>query len=473
MSEETVSAELSAETRGRLAEVYAAILSRAPEHDIDPTLDRVADVLDLLGNPHRAYKSVHVTGTNGKTSTARIVESLIRAHGLRTGRFTSPHLTSVTERIAIYGEPITAERFIETYDDVIPYIQMIDDRSVAGGGPRLSFFEVLTVMAYAAFADAPIDVAVVEVGLGGRWDSTNVIDAEVAVITPIAVDHTRWLGNTITEIAFEKAGIIKAGATVVSAVQPDEAATQIAQRAAEVGATVLSEEAPTEGAQVQAGALVVLDRKVAVGGQVITVQTPAAVYEDLMLPLHGEYQAHNALLALVAAEALLSGGRALAGDTVQEGLGQVTSPGRLEVVSSSPTVIADAAHNPAGAEALITGLEEAFSLKRLIAVVAMMADKDAEGFLAALEPEIDAVVVTTMQTDRAFVVDDLADIALDVFGEDRVFRAESLPDAIEAAAALAESELDAGTGLGAGVIVTGSVVLAADARLLFGRGETA
>lgn len=473
MSEETVSAELSAETRGRLAEVYAAILSRAPEHDIDPTLDRVADVLDLLGNPHRAYKSVHVTGTNGKTSTARIVESLIRAHGLRTGRFTSPHLTSVTERIAIDGEPITAERFIETYDDVIPYIQMIDDRSVAGGGPRLSFFEVLTVMAYAAFADAPIDVAVVEVGLGGRWDSTNVIDAEVAVITPIAVDHTRWLGNTITEIAFEKAGIIKAGATVVSAVQPDEAATQIAQRAAEVGATVLSEEAPTEGAQVQAGALVVLDRKVAVGGQVITVQTPAAVYEDLMLPLHGEYQAHNALLALVAAEALLSGGRALAGDTVQEGLGQVTSPGRLEVVSSSPTVIADAAHNPAGAEALITGLEEAFSLKRLIAVVAMMADKDAEGFLAALEPEIDAVVVTTMQTDRAFVVDDLADIALDVFGEDRVFRAESLPDAIEAAAALAESELDAGTGLGAGVIVTGSVVLAADARLLFGRGETA
>nr|WP_142120842.1 folylpolyglutamate synthase/dihydrofolate synthase family protein [Rarobacter faecitabidus] len=447
--------------RERLAEVYAAILSRAPEHDIDPTLDRVRDVLDLLGNPHLAYKAIHITGTNGKTSTARMAEALIRAHGLRTGRFTSPHLSSVTERIAIDGEPISPERFIDTYDDVIPYVEMIDGRSQENGGPRLSFFEVLTVMAYAAFADAPVDVAIVEVGLGGRWDSTNVIEAEVAVLTPIAIDHTRWLGSTIDEIAFEKSGIIHAGATVVSARQPEAAAALIADRASEVGAVVVR-----EGADLR-----VLDRKVAVGGQMVTLQTPAATYEDLLIPLHGEYQAHNALLALTAAEALLGGGRSLTGDVVQEGFAEVTSPGRLEVVSTSPTVIVDAAHNPAGGEALVAALAEAFALQRVVAVVAMMADKDAESFLSVLEPEIEAVVVTTMPTERAYEVDDLAEIALDVFGEDRVYRAENLPDAIEAAAALAESGSDESSPLTTGVVVTGSVVLAAHGRTLFGRDE--
>ncbi|GAA2523409.1 bifunctional folylpolyglutamate synthase/dihydrofolate synthase [Rarobacter incanus] len=443
----------------RLGVVYAEILSRAPEHDIDPTLDRVRDVLDLLGNPQRAYKAVHVTGTNGKTSTSRMVESLVRAHGLRTGRFTSPHLTSVTERIAIDGEPISAERFIETYDDVIPYISMIDERSVAGGGPRLSFFEVLTVMAYAAFADAPIDVAIVEVGMGGRWDSTNVIDAQVSVITPIALDHVRWLGSSIAEIAAEKAGIIKSGATAIVATQPPAARRVIEARIAELGVLEVSE---PDG-------YCVMDRTVAVGGQVVTVRTPAAVYEDVMIPLHGRYQAHNAAAALAATEALMGSGRALDGAVVQEAFGTVTSPGRLELVSSSPVVIVDAAHNPAGAQALVESLDEAFALRRVVAVVAMMSDKEAEGFLAELEPHVSDVVVTSMPTDRAFEIEELAEIADDVFGDDRVYRASTLADAIDAAAALAESDMAEVSGVGGGVIVTGSVVLAAHARTLFGR----
>jgi len=444
-----------------LNEVYAGIIARAPEHDIDPTLDRVARVLDLMGDPHRAYRTVHLTGTNGKTSSARMIERLVREHGLRTGRFTSPHLSSVTERIAIDGEPISPEGFIAAWHDVEPYVAMVDAESQASGGPRLSFFEVLTVMAFAAFADTPVDVAIVEVGMGGRWDSTNVVDGEVAVLTPIAIDHTRWLGRTVTEIAHEKAGIIKADAVVVSAVQPEAAEREIRERVAEVHATLL-----TDGEE-----LAVVERTLGVGGQLVTLRTPGGVYQDVFVPLHGEHQAHNALLALAATEALLSGGRPLDGAVVEAAFGDVQSPGRLEVVRSSPTVLVDAAHNPAAAQVLVDALEETFGFRRLVGVFGAMADKDVEGVLAILEPVLAEIVVTSIASSpRAMDVTDLAEIAVDVFGEDRVHVLPVLAEALEEAVTLAEQDDAVGVGLGAGVIVAGSVVLAAEARQAFGLG---
>lgn len=436
-------------------EVYAGILERAPEHDIDPTLDRVAAVCELLGDPQKAYRVVHLTGTNGKTSTARMVERLVREHGLRTGRFTSPHLHRVTERIAVDGEPISDEAFVATWQDVAPYVHMVDVREQEAGRPRLSFFEVFTVMAFAAFADAPVDVAVIEVGMGGRWDATNVADGEVAVITPVAYDHERWLGHTLVEIAGEKSGIVKDGATLVLSKQEEDAEGVILHAAAEHGARVVR-----EGVDID-----VVDRQVAVGGQLLTLRGSGGVYTDVFLPLHGEHQAHNALAALAAVEALIAGGGALDGSVVEAAFADVDSPGRLELVRSSPTVLVDGAHNPAGAEALVAAVEEAFHFQRVVGVVGVMADKDPENILAVLEPVLAEVVVTRASNPRAMEVDDLAEVAIDVFGEDRVHVRERLDDAVTLAADLAEQEVDRG----AAVLVTGSIFLVAEARVLTGR----
>jgi dihydrofolate synthase/folylpolyglutamate synthase len=443
-----------------LDRIWAHIVARAPEHDFDPTLARVARVFEILGDPQHSFRSIHLTGTNGKTSTARMTERLVREHGLRTGLFTSPHLTSVTERIQIDGAPISAQGFVDTWNDVYPYIQIVDGELSAAGQSQLSFFEVLTVVAFAAFADAPVDVAVVEVGMGGEWDSTNVIDAEVAVVTPIALDHQRWLGNTVEEIASVKAGIVKDGATVVSAVQPEGAAEVLADAAARRHARLLR-----EGEE-----LAVVERTVAVGGQMLTLRTPGGVYQDVYLPLFGEHQAHNALLALAAGEALLTGGRALDGAVVEAAFGDATSPGRLEVVRSSPTVVVDAAHNPAGVDALVAALDEAFAFTRLVGVVGILGDKDAEGVLAALEPVLAEIVVTQSSSPRSTPPDELAEIANDVFGEDRAHVADQLSEALQVAVDLAEAGDETGVGTGTGVLVTGSVIMAADARILLGRG---
>ena len=447
--------EAAAAARRAADEVYAGILERAPEHDIDPTLDRVAAVCELLGDPQKAYRVVHLTGTNGKTSTARMVERLVREHGLRTGRFTSPHLHRVTERIAIDGEPISDEQFVATWQDVAPYVHMVDVKEQEAGRPRLSFFEVFAVMAFAAFADAPVDVAVVEVGMGGRWDATNVADGEVAVITPVAHDHERWLGHTLVEIAGEKAGIIKDGATLVLSRQEEDAEGVILQAAAERGARVVR-----EGVDID-----VVERRVAVGGQLLTLRGTGGVYTDVFLPLHGEHQAHNALAALAATEALMAGGGALDASVVEVAFADMDSPGRLELVRSSPTVLVDGAHNPAGAEALVAAVEEAFAFQSVVGVVGVMADKDPENILAVLEPVLDHVVVTRASSPRAMEVDDLAEIARDVFGEDRVHVRERLDDAVTLAADLAERDVERG----AAVLVTGSIVLVAEARTLFGR----
>ena len=280
---------MTADERARLAEIERAIIARRPEHSIDPTLDRITALVDLLGDPHRAYPVIHLTGTNGKTSTARMTERLLRARGLRTGLFTSPHLTSIRERICVDGEPLSAEQFITAYEEIEPYLDLVD----ASQPSRLSFFEVLVGMAFATFADAPVDVAVIEVGIGGTWDNTNVADGAVAVLTPISIDHVRWLGSTIEEIATEKAGIIQPGAVAVIAQQPPAAAPILLRRAAEVGATVARE-------GLEFG---VLRRELAVGGQRVDVRGLLGDYDDLFLPLFGAYQAGNLACAIAAVEA--------------------------------------------------------------------------------------------------------------------------------------------------------------------------
>jgi len=451
----------------RLREVYQAILTRAPEHDVVPSLDRIAALCRLLGDPQTAFEAVHVTGTNGKTSTTRMIERLLREHGLRTGRFVSPHLNDVRERIAVDGVMLEPERFIEVYDEIAPYLDLVDAQSAAEGAPRLSFFEVLVAMAYAAFADTPVDVGVIEVGLGGSWDATNVVDGKVAVITPIGLDHERFLGHDLASIATEKAGIIKPGAIAVIAQQPEEAAQVLLARAVDVGATVLR----------QGYEFGLIGREVAVGGQVLTLQGNGQVYEDIYLPLHGVHQAYNAAAALAAVEALLisSGGfRSTEGgsegsggldiDIVRAAFADVDSPGRMEVVRRSPTVLIDAAHNPAGAATLAGSLEEAFGFNSLIGLVAVLEDKDAEGILGELEPVLDEVVITRTSSPRSMDPTDLGEIASDVFGEDRVKIFDRLDDALDYAMGRAEE----GGQIGGGVLATGSVTMAADVRLLLG-----
>jgi dihydrofolate synthase/folylpolyglutamate synthase len=441
------------------AAAAAELLARVPESIIAPTLDRMTALVELLGDPQRSAPAIHITGTNGKTSTARMVDSLLRSFGLHTGSYTSPHLTTPRERILLDGEPIAEERFVAGYLEIAPYLQLVDARSLAVGGPPLSFFEAMTALAYACFADAPIEVGVIEVGMGGRWDATNVIDAVVAVITPVSLDHVEYLGADIAAIAAEKAGIIKPGAVAVLGQQEPAAAEVLLREAVLVDATVARE-------GLEFG---VMRREVAVGGQLLTLRgLGGGEYEDVFLPLHGAHQAHNASLALAAVEAFLGGGRgSLDAEVVRAGFADATSPGRLEIVRRSPTVVLDAAHNPAGAQALAAAVADSFAFDHLIGVIAILADKDAVGVLSALEPVLDQVVVTASSSPRALPVADLAALAREIFGTDRVTVEPRLADAIETAIGMAEESGDLG---GHGVLITGSVATAGEARALLGRG---
>jgi dihydrofolate synthase/folylpolyglutamate synthase len=437
------------------AEVEAALLARWPESKLEPSLDRIRALTELLGDPQRSYPVVHLTGTNGKTSTSRMIDTLLSARGLRTGRFTSPHVESMTERISVDGEPLTEEAFVQAYLDVAPFAEVIDAQSEH----PLSFFETVVGMAYAAFADAPVDAAVVEVGRGGSWDATNVVEATVAVVTPIAVDHARYLGDRAEEIAVEKAGIIKPGSTVVVAEQTEDVMAVLMGRAHEVGASVVRE-------GIDFG---VVSRLAAVGGQVLTLRGLRGEYDDLFLPLYGAHQAQNAALALAAVEAF-AGDDPLSEELVREAFASVTSPGRLEVLRRGPTILLDAAHNPHGAAAAVEAIRDSFTFDPLVGVVGVMADKDVEGLLAELEPVLSEIVCTRNSTDRSMRPADLAEIANDIFGEHRVRVADRLDDAIEVAVTLAETGGALGESIGAGgVLVTGSVVTVGEARVLLRR----
>ena len=453
-----------------LFQVEHLLDQRWPETKIEPSTARIAALMELLGSPQLSYPCIHIAGTNGKTSVARMVDALLIAFSRRTGRTTSPHLQSAVERIAIDGTPVSPAVYVDTYREIEPFVQLVDQQSQADGGPAMSKFEVVTAMALAAFADAPVDVGVIEVGLGGRWDATNVVNAQVAVITPIGVDHAEYLGSDLATIAGEKAGIIKkhAGDDLV----PTEAVAVIAQQAPEVMEVILAQTVRADAAVAREGSeFAVLSRQVAIGGQLLELQGLGGVYPEIFLPLHGEHQAHNAVVALAAVEAFFGAGadRQLDIDTVRTGFAAATSPGRLERMRTAPTVFVDAAHNPAGAAALAQALAEEFDFRFLVGVVGVMADKDVDGILTALEPVLDQVVVTHNGSPRAMDVAELTLLAEERFGPERVVSAATPADAIEAATALVE-EAGADEGLsGTGIVITGSVVTAGAARTLFGK----
>jgi dihydrofolate synthase / folylpolyglutamate synthase len=441
----------------RYLEVERAIQARSVEWDIDPTVERIAALMDLLGRPQRNYPVIHLTGTNGKTSTARMIDALLRERHLRVGRYTSPQLWTMRERIVIDGEPISEEGFVAAYEEILPMVEMVDAQYEVS----LSFFEVITAMAYAAFADAPIDVAVVEVGMGGSWDATNVVEADVAVITPIAVDHTDYLPDTVEGIAEEKGGIIKPGSIAVLAEQQVPVAEVLLERVAETGAQVARE-------GMEFG---IVHRDIALGGQSLAIKGLRGGYDGIFLPLFGEHQARNAAVALAAVEAFAApneGDEQLDPELVRTALAEVASPGRLEVVRRSPTVLVDAAHNPAGMAATAAAVEEAFTFTRLIGLVAIMGDKDVAGILEPLEPLLTEIVVTRNHAPRSLEPQRLATIATEIFGAERVHVAARMDDAIETAVNLAE---ETGEFSGHGVLITGSVVTAGDARLLMGGEE--
>ncbi|MFC7649153.1 bifunctional folylpolyglutamate synthase/dihydrofolate synthase [Streptosporangium lutulentum] len=429
-------------------------MERGVEWDFEPGIGRIAALMDLLGSPQHSYPVVHIAGTNGKSSTTRMIETLLRERNLRVGRFISPHLVSMRERISVDGLPLSEERFAEVYEDIAPYLEMIDAQ-----GRQLSFFETLTAMAFAAFADAPVDVAVIETGMGGSFDATNVADGAVAVITPISLDHVKYLGPDVETIAGEKAGIIKPGAIAVIAQQELPAAAVLMQKAAEVGATVARE-------GLEFG---VISRELAIGGQLLHLKGLKGTYEEVLLPLYGAHQANNAACALAAVEALTGGDDPLDSELVRQAFLQMRSPGRLEVVRRGPTVLVDAAHNPAGMRATLDAVQESFDFAKLIGVVAVSEDKDVEGILDLLEPLMDEIVVTRNSSPRSMDVDDLAALAEEIFGMDRVHQVERMDGAIDRAIGMVDA---LGEFSGAGVLITGSVVTAGDARLLLKADET-
>ena len=453
-----------------LALVEAELDKRWPETKIEPSTARISALMDLLGSPQKAYPSIHVAGTNGKTSVTRMIDALLTAFHRRTGRTTSPHLQMATERISIDGRPVSPRTYVDTYNEIAPFVEMIDAQSEAAGGPRMSKFEVVTAMAFAAFAEAPVEVAVIETGLGGRWDATNVVDGEIAVITPIGLDHVEFLGDDLSTIAGEKAGIFKKAPELLV---PRDTVAILAKQEPEVSEVLLRAAVQADAAVARAGSeFTVLGRQIAVGGQQLELQGLGGVYTDIFLPLHGEHQAHNASLALAAVEAFFGAGpdRQLDQDTVREAFATVVNPGRLERVRNAPTVFLDAAHNPHGAAALAAALTDEFDFRKLVGVVSVMADKDVGAILEALEPVFDDIVVTHNGSGRAMDVDALADIAVAKFGDERVVVASTLPDALETAIGLAEEVAEPGEAVsGAGVVVTGSVVTVGAARTLFGK----
>ena len=437
---------ISPDDQARIDAIEKALLARWPETRIAPTLDRISALVDILGSPQLSYPTIHVGGTNGKTTTSRMIDSLLFEMGLRTGRFTSPHLESYLERISINGQPIDAKELIFSFNDISPYLDLMDSKF----DNPISFFEAITALAFAAFAEHPIDVGVIEVGMGGQWDATNVVNADVSVITPIGLDHMEYLGNTITEIAATKAGIIKEQGFIVLAQQTPEAAVELLRRAAEVGADIAR-----EGLEYS-----IDSRAIAVGGQLISITGLRGHYDDIFLPLHGKHQASNAAAALIAVEAFF-GEQDLDIDAVRAGFANVTSPGRCEVIHRDPTIILDAAHNPHGAKAIAETMQSEFTFDDVTGIVALMADKDALGILEALEPVMNQIIVTTNYSERSMKVSDLNKLAMQVFGADRVFAEETLQAAIDRAVKDAIRPLSDES---LAILITGSVVTVGEAR---------
>lgn len=437
--------------------IVAELNSRTGENRISPTLQRIQVLQEYLGNPHLAYKVIHVAGTNGKTTTSRMIESLLREAGLTIGLTTSPHLQDVRERIQINGQSIDLEEFVDTYHEIKPIVDVVEERL----DQKISFFEFITAMAFSAFATSAVDVAVIEVGMGGTWDATNVVNPSVAVITPIDLDHQQFLGDTISEIAGEKAGVIKPETVVVSAVQHPDAKTVLIQAAKKsvVDITFADEHFGLE------------NRQPAVGGQVVSLRGHFETYDAVVLPLFGEHQAQNASLALAAIEKFFGVNvdrRKLSQDIVTAGFGKVTSPGRLEIIQRNPTVLLDVAHNPHGAYALRKALMSEFDFQYLVMVVAMFKDKDMSGYFDNMQGAIDHIIVTNLGHERSAETQELSELARLHFGETPIESVEKLADAYARAVELID-EFAMSEYMGTGILISGSVYTVGAARSLLKR----
>ncbi len=461
-----VAEEVTSEVLDEYRQVREQLQRRWPENKIAPDLARIEALMDLLGRPQTSAPVIHIAGTNGKSSTARMTECLLRSFGLTTGLFTSPDLGDIRQRISLNGQPISEQRFSEVYRDVEPYVAMVDAESAAHGGPEMTMFEILTALAFACFADAPVDVMVIEVGMGGRWDATNVVEPDVAVVTPIGLDHVDYLGGSLTSIAVEKSGIIKPGSEVVLAGQSPEAAAVLLARCADVG------QAPVrEGSEFG-----VQQRHVAVGGQMITLFTPRGTYQGVFLPVHGVHQSTNAAVALAAVEAFLgseatgrAGSARLNPDVIREGFATVESPARLERVASDPVVIVDGAHNRHAMDAIAVALGEAFAFDHTIAIVGVMADKDVEQIAPAVGAFASTIIATTNPTSRGLPAAQLAErVAAGLTARPAADRptievVDRPHQALEVARAHARELPDETT---VGIVVTGSIMLAGAVRAL-------
>ena len=433
------------------SDVMSALASRWPENKINPSLDRIKLLLDYLGNPQDGLKAIHIAGTNGKTSTSRMIERLLRSLDLRTGLYTSPHLVHPRERISIDGEPISVKNFEEVFSQVEPFLEIVDEK-IPGGS--VTFFEVLTAMAFVSFSDTPVDVISLEVGMGGRWDATNVLTPMVSVITPIDLDHQEYLGNTIEKIALEKAGIIKENIPVIVSNQSKDAAKIILAKAMENNSPIMR-----EGIELD-----VLERSVGIGGQQLTIANPYGTHSELFLPLFGKHQASNAAVSLTAVEAFLD--RQIDHDLVQEAFAEFSSPGRLQILKRNPTIVIDAAHNPAGIRATKQGITESFQFNNLILILAFMGDKDVDQILEELKGFAQVVILTQTNSIRALSVVDLAKKVKNISQfATRIESSDNSSEAIKLAMNLAKD-----LGNSAGIIALGSVVLAGEIGLLIKGG---
>ena len=438
---------------GAADRVYAELLERVGEAQPRPRIEPVRRLAELAGSPQLSYPVIQVAGTNGKTSTSRAIESLLRAHGLRTGLFTSPHLVDFTERFQIDGRPIEEHRLAESWDELRLALDVVDAELAAAGQGPITFFEALAALAFAAFADAPVEVAVIEVGMGGEWDATNIADARVAVFTPVDLDHTEILGPDVATIARTKAGIVKDGSTVVSAAQDPDALLEIEAAAERRGARLL-----VEGRDFRLAG----DRLAVGGRQIDVIGAAGRGYDPAFVPLFGRHQAENIALAIAAVEAFLEG--PVPEEVLDEGLGQLTSPGRLQLIGSDPVVYVDAAHNPHGAQALVAAVTESFAFDELALVVGVLAEKDAEGLLRALAPIAHQVFLAPVDSPRTADPEELRPVAEAAIPDTPVEVAASLPEALDVARAWAERAN------GRAVLVVGSVLLAGEA-IAFSRAE--
>ena len=433
------------------SDVMSALASRWPENKINPSLDRIKLLLDYLGNPQDGLKAIHIAGTNGKTSTSRMIERLLRSLDLRTGLYTSPHLVHPRERISIDGEPISVKNFEEVFNQVEPFLEIVDEK-IPGGS--VTFFEVLTAMAFVSFSDTPVDVISLEVGMGGRWDATNVLTPMVSVITPIDLDHQEYLGNTVEKIALEKTGIIKENIPVIVSNQSKDAAKIILAKAMENNSPIMR-----EGIELD-----VLERSVGIGGQQLTIANPYGTHSELFLPLFGKHQASNAAVSLTAVEAFLD--RQIDHDLVQEAFAEFSSPGRLQVLKRNPTIVIDAAHNPAGIKATKQGITESFQFDNLILILAFMGDKDVNQILEELKGFAQVVILTQTNSARALSVVDLAKKVKNISQfATRIESSDNSSEAIKLAMNIAKD-----LGNSAGIIALGSVVLAGEIGLLIKGG---